>query len=363
MKHASRFPCRLLLLLFVGTGACNRTLAEASPVAQLLASGRLQVESSLDPAENIVPGQRVTLTLQIATDTWFTGGTRIGIPEIPGLVILQTEQFASNASETRDGQTWVIQRWTLDIFPQRVGDFTIDALPLQLQVNDGDGGDATGEVQSPAVRFSVAIPDSLATAEQWVAAPAFTVTQRFDRALDDLAVGDAFEQEVHFEASEVLAMMLPAYEAGRQHGLAAYPAPPVLDNSNNRGQSRATRTTRTSYVVEEPGKYRLGAREYLWWNTARGALEILSLPETRIEVKGDAPLADGAGSSLDKRHFLLALAGLAATVFLFWLVPRLSPRLHWRRAALPLRKLAGLWQTLRRPALPRRLNPGGSAGG
>jgi len=51
-----------------------------------------------------VPGQKVTLTLEIATDRWFAGGTRIGIPEVPGLVILQTEQFASNASETHNGR-------------------------------------------------------------------------------------------------------------------------------------------------------------------------------------------------------------------------------------------------------------------
>ena len=51
--------------------------------------------------------------------TWFTGGTRIRLPEVPGLVILQTEQFASNASERRGDQNWVLQRWTLDVYAQR----------------------------------------------------------------------------------------------------------------------------------------------------------------------------------------------------------------------------------------------------
>ena len=108
------------------------SLAFGSSIEELEASGHLHIESALTPQNGIVPGQKVTLTLEIATDRWFAGGTRIGIPEVPGLVILQTEQFASNASETHNGQTWAIQRWTLDVFPQRAGDFTIGPIPLQL---------------------------------------------------------------------------------------------------------------------------------------------------------------------------------------------------------------------------------------
>lgn len=361
MKLALPRSRRLLWALLVFNSACNTAWAEDSPVEQLLALGRLQIKSSLEPTENIVPNQRVKLTLEVATDTWFTDGTRIGIPEIPGLVILQTEQFASNASETHDGQTWVIQRWTLDVFPQRAGDFTIADLPLRVQVNNGEGGDAAGEVRSPVVQFSVDVPENLATAERWVASPGFTVTQSFDRSLDDLAVGDAFEQQVRFEASDVLAMMLPTYEVERQPGLAAYPAPPVLDNSNNRGQSLATRTTRISYLVEQPGEYRLGAREYLWWNTASGDLELLSLPETRIDVAG-TPLADGSGSSNDKQRLVLALAGLMAMAFLLWLTVKILPRLPLSGVMALCSKLETRWRALRRPALASRLNPGSSAG-
>ena len=343
--------CLLALLTINGTWAGETT------VAQLLASGRLQLDSSIEPATGIVPGQRVKLTLEIATDTWFTGGTRIGIPEIPGLVILQTEQFASNASETRNGQTWVIQRWTLDVFPQRAGSFTIGALPLKVQVNDGQGGDAAGDVRSPRVDFSVAIPDSLATAGQWVAAPDFTATQSFDRSLKDLAVGDAFEQEIRFEASDVLAMMLPTYDVADRPGLAAYPAPPELENSSNRGQSRATRTTRISYVAEQPGEYLLGAREYPWWHTSSGELELLSLPETRIKVLGEAIPANGPSFDAGK-----VLAGVAGIALLVLLLVRLLPRVPGERVWALFRDLGRRWQALRRPALPRRLNPGSSAG-
>ncbi len=327
-------------------------------------AGHLQVDSALSPRTGIVPGQRVVLTLEIATDTWFTGGTRISIPEVPGLVILQTEQFASNASETRNGDSWVVQRWTLDVFPQRAGDFTIGRLPLKVQVNAGEAGNIAGELHSPPQQFRVTVPESLAQAEHWVAAPAFSVSQSFDRSLEGLVVGDAFEHEVRFEATDVLAMMLPGYDAEPQDGLGAYPSPPKLDNSNNRGQSLASRSVRISYVVEQPGHYRLPARDYYWWNTNTGKLALLTLPETRIDVAGSAAAAPAtpARIAITPRQWLLAGAGLAlmiaGTLLARYLLPRL-PVARWRgQLSALLHRLRGLF----RPALATRLNPGSSSG-
>lgn len=336
--------------------------AHADPVQDLLAAGRLQVDSSLSPTGVLVPGQKATLTLKIATQRWFAGGTRISIPEVPGLVILQTEQFASNASETRDGDSWVVQRWTLDVFPQRAGDFSVPPIRLQVKVNTARDGDVEGELLSPPLTFSAAIPDALAQADSWVAAPAFTVRQSFDRSLEGLQPGDAFEREILFEATDVMAMMLPAVTADKLPGLAAYSSPPVLENSNNRGQSSARRIERISYVVEAAGEYRLPAEEIFWWDTQGQELKLLSLPVTEITVGGAGSADATAGSPIPLRLLLLTALGLLVLGAVAWLLHRLSPRLpaQWLNS-----RGAALWRQLRdlrRPALPSRLNPDGSAG-
>jgi len=351
----------LLTLLASHAGAIT-----ADELQALQASGKLQLTSSLNPSENLVPGQKVTLTLKVATDRWFSGGTRISIPEVPGLVILQTEQFASNASENRDGQSWVIQRWTLDVFPQRAGDFIIPPIQLQVKVNAGEAGDLQGTLSSPATRFSTAIPAPLAQAEQWVAAPVFEVSQHFDRALEGLQVGDAFEREILFEAQDVMAMMLPAFAPEKLPGLATYPSPPVLDNNSNRGQAVARRTQRISYVVEQEGRYLLPEQEYFWWDTQRGELNLLSLPATEIVVGtgGSAGTSAAVQSSLDitPRQLLAALVGLLTLAGFVWLARKWLSRLPLARATS---QLSSWWQqlkALRRPALPEQLNPGSNAG-
>lgn len=336
----------------------------ANAAQDLVSGGHLQISRAISPADGIVPGQRVALTLEIATDRWFSGGTRINLPEVPGLVILQNEQFASNASETRGGRNWVIQRWTLDVFPQRVGQFTIPPLTVKLKVNTEDSGDIEVELASEATRFSVAIPDSLSQAGQWVAAPAFTVKQSFNRSLENLAVGDAFEQEVVFAASDVMAMMLPDYTPKQLTGLAAYPAPAVLENSNNRGQTRASRRITVSYVVESAGQFLLPASDYFWWNTDSGELVLVSLPETRIEIDGASSLADkpAADFSFSPREAIALILGM----LLFALVLRLAwvalPHLPIERMKNKLSQLRSAIRELRKPALARRLNPGNSAG-
>lgn len=350
----------LLLLCAVGFPA----VATGATVADLQAAGSLQIDASLAPQTGIVPGQKLTLTVKVATDRWFSGGTRISLPEVPGLVILQTEQFASNASERRGESNWVIQRWNLDIYPQRPGSFSIPPVKVRIKVNSVDG-DVEGVLSSPGLQFTVSLPPALEGLEQWVAAPAFTVNQQFDRSLEGLQVGDAFERVVTFEASDVMAMMLPSLTLEDKPGLAAYPAPPELTNSNNRGQIRASRTERVSYVVQAEGRYLLRARDFHWWDTSQSELRLVSLPAVEITVgSGTASEAPGSTTrpSLNPRQWLALAASLAGLGLLLWLAWRYLPRLPLGRVSVWAGSVRQTLRELRKPALAERLNPGNNAG-
>jgi hypothetical protein len=220
-----------------------------------------------------------------------------------------------------------------------------------------------GEVLSPLLQFSVTVPTSLEQISQWVAAPTFTVSQHFDTTLENLNVGDAFEQEILFEASDVLAMMLPTYEAAQQPGLAAYPSPVELDNSTNRGQTRASRRLRISYVVEQAGQFVLPAREYYWWNTQNSELELLSVPETRIVIAGAALAEEAASTSrtVTPRQLLVLFIGLIVLAIIARVAMIYLPRLPWAKPTATLSNLVSRWRALRKPALAAQLNPGSSA--
>ncbi len=360
MKEQDRPLSTLLRCGLLALFACVPMPALCVSVAELQAQGRLQINSAVSPTGQLVPGQKTLLTLEIATDRWFGGGTRIAIPEVPGLVILQTEQFASNASENRNGQSWVIQRWNLDIYPQRAGEFSIPPIELSLTVNAGASENVEGKLNSPPTAFSVVIPPALQQAQDWVASPRFTVSQQFDRSLEDLQPGDAFERTIEFEADDVMAMMLPEVAVQKIPGMGVYPSPPVLQNSNNRGQSLAKRSQSISYIVEAQGQYKLPAMEFFWWDTTGGSLQLLSLPETSITV-GAGIAQDEQPAQRSTRLWLLLAAGVVIVGALLWLTRQLWRRLPLARVKAALLDLRRSWQAMRQPALPEHLNPGSNA--
>lgn len=336
--------------------SASLVLAADEDIAALRENGNLTVRSSIKPDTNLVPGQKLSLTIEIATDNWFSGGTRIRIPEVAGLVILQTGQFAANATERRQGNTWVVQRWTLDVYPQQAGDFTVGEIRLDIQVGGGDGN-VEGSTTSPPISFSVAVPEPLAQAGFWVAAPQFSVTEEFDRTPEGLVPGDAFERTITFEGIDTMAMMLPAFEAEDLQGLASYPAPPVLDNYNNRGEVRARRVQSISYVVEAPGNYLLPARDFFWWDTREDKLRLLSLPAREIHIAGKAARGNHPGNKKLKA-WTMAAGGIALLGLVAWLLLHYRP---WRRLEILAEPAGRFWSRLKslgRPALPERLNPG-----
>jgi len=351
---------RLLILTFAFavTTASSASFAQTETTLEdLIAAQRLTIATRLLPNDNIMVGQKLALEITIATDRWFKGGTRIRLPEVPGLVILQTEQFASNASEQRQGKNWVVQRWSIDVYPRQEGSFLIPNIDLELSVA-GEGVDTiAGTTQTESLTFAAAIPPGLTADDQWVAAPTFSVRQRFDRDLSALAVGDALEHTIVLSAEDVMAMMLPAYAAPALEGLKAYPLPPQLINNSNRGQSTAERTETISYIAQAPGDFILPARDFHWWNTATQELTLVSLLPTKVTVTGVA--ASSVGSGINPRLVAAVTGVIILLAGVLWLAHRWLPQLPWQRLVAPLQNAKAVLIKLRQPALPEELNPGG----
>ena len=352
----------LLLLTLLLVVLCKPSWSAS--VAELQSAHHLEISSKLIPPADIVPGQRVELVITIATDRWFTGGTRLEIPEVPGLVILQTNSFASNSSESRNGQSWVVQRWALDVFPQRAGNFTIPPLTAAVKVSDQGTNTVEGELHSPGLHFQAVIPQSLARAEHWVAAPRYSVSQSFDGDLENLKIGDAFQREVVFEASGIMAMMLPTLAVEELPGLAAYPEPPALTNSSNRGDMIARRVERISYVVEAQGQYQLPASDYFWWDTATAQLQMRFLPAVDITIGGGqvGSNANTPINSVDLIQLIKYVLGFLLVTSVIWMLYRRLPRAPLARITEPFINAARRLNQMRKPALPSRLNPDNSAG-
>lgn len=290
-------------------------------------------------------GQEVSLVIEISTRRWFAGGTRIQHPEIEKLVVLQRDQFATNLSRQEKGQTWVVQQWRLELYPQAAATYALPSLKLELAVNDATAGIVRGALHSEPLQFTAKVPELLKPVEFWLATPAFSITDEFDRSLEQLQPGDAFSRTIRTSATHITSMMLPTPRGDSTPGLAVYPDNPILEDRSNRGEALAQRTDRFTYVVEDSGQYQLPEQVFYWWDTAKGEVHTQRLAAITIDA-GVAAASTTASSwtsdiQLQLRWVAVALPALLLVALLTYRLrhpPPPSSRARLRAATRALEK-------------------------
>ncbi len=243
----------------------------------------IEVSAWVDPASEIVVSQQLILNIEIATSTYFLGGTRLPQLEIPDAIVLRRESFAVNSTKRKDGQTWAVQLWSMALYPQRAGRFEIPMIKLEATISGADGQPTQVSGTSEAFEFDVVVAADAPMNKPWLATTKFSVEETFDRDFANLELGDAITRTINFRAEDLAAMMLPEVRFNAvEDGLAIYPVPPVLDDKVNRGEYLAQRTENITYVVEKPGRFTLPAQSYYWFDLASRSFKVEELPEYTI---------------------------------------------------------------------------------
>ena len=319
-----------VLMLFVCVSA------SADTIAQLQQEDKLRIRAWVEPEDNIIARQQVKLQIEVATDKWFSGGTRTGRFEIKDAIVMQREKFAVNSTRTVGDKSWTVQQWTLVVYPQRDGQFEIPAIPLQLSVA-GDGIESIiGEVSTQPMTFEAMVPEQIISGQMqdnknWLASNRFEVEESFNKATEELVPGDALIRTITFSADNLPAMMLPEIEVENVEGVAVYRKPPQLTDKVNRGEYIAERTEVITYVFEKAGEYELPKQIFFWWSLETNSLETIELSEHTLKIIGmgnGVDLMQQATPSNDRNRLvelipLFKLAGVILLVVLaVWLAVR-----------------------------------------
>ncbi len=192
MAHARSQKTVLMLAALVGISIGSNATAAAQDrpnVQQLQTAGKLLVKTWVDPVRAIVAKQQINFVIEVATDKWFSGGTRVGRLEIDDAIVLQREQFALNSTRREQGVTWSVQQWRISVYPQRAGVYEIPALRLTVSVAGDDGKPISGELSTMPVGFKAGVPKALAALASasesevdWVASPAYSVAESYSQS-------------------------------------------------------------------------------------------------------------------------------------------------------------------------------------
>lgn len=324
---------------------------------ELMRQDHVRVIARLEPAE-VIATQRANLVITLATDTWFSGGTRIAPPEIRNAIVLQRQTFAVNATHRESGKTWATQSWTIEIYPQYADDYVVPPLSVELSVADGSGGRASGQVWTEPLQLRAIAPPTPPPATDWVVAPELEVSARWDQPMEELMAGDSRRRTIRIRATNLPAMVLPLPHAEDIAGLGVYPQPVRRDDQTNRGDATATLEYSVDYFCEEPGDYTVPGWQLAWWQPEEKRWHVAEVPATSFSVAPNPNITtsevaeeDAPASPRWGKRTLVGL-GLLAVVYalLRWLGPSVLRGGRWLRQHL-IREphpAARAWRTLDR---------------
>ena len=263
------------------------------------------------PARVLV-GQPLAVDIEVLVPGWLTAPLELPASVAADGATIRLADGSHNLSERVDGQTYAGVRRRYELLPGRAGDLTVPSIAVTVRWSDG-ARQATTPLRTLPLSATVALPEGMETLGYHILTPRFEFTQRVDRPLDALKVGDAFSRTLTLRAEGMPAMQLPALVAQPIAGLAAYADAAVLDDvRGERGApDRVLRRERITYVVQTAGDYELPGIELRWFDTRAQRLRTARVPALRVHAvaaRATRPIppqaaADGASAVSPPLYF------------------------------------------------------------
>ncbi len=349
-----RITCGLLL--------CLLTLPLTAAESVFMEVHLLNRQGEPTDSLTVKVGQRVTMALDIYTDTWFTRAPEIQPLELKGVINLQVQQFGTNYSDNRQGVSYAVQRREVTLFPQRTGQFIVPGQRASVWAA-GEGGKRLPpvDVRSEPLVFQVEAIAAETGPSTVLVADDLELDDTFEPELQvlqsgtrNLYAGDAVIRRVRLKAQGTLGMLIkplqwPALDNVTQQGRRAQ-----VNDRTNRGEFTGIREEIRSYIFERPGDYVLPELTVYWWNATNESMDSVTLPERQLTVQAggvlqtgsDAGMAAGVKTRWQWSTLLKLLClSIAAVLCGWWLVMRAYPDMrarwqHRREAYLASRRYA-----------------------
>lgn len=293
---------------------------------------RSMARAHLEPAGRVVVGQPVKLVVDVLVTTWFTSAPEFPVFDLPGALVIRSDEQAPHLTEQIDGVTWFGLTQTYTVTPMEPHEFAIPRLQVVLHPGMAPG---PVKVWSPARKFAARVPAGAEGVAVFLSTSRLDMVQRFDHKLASLHVGDAFTRTITSTAKGTQAMFLPPIHFAEVEGLAVYPNAPKVENisRDREGFIGGRRIDSATYVVQKPGHYELPAVTVQWWDLRLGKLREHTVPpitfdaapnpDYRPEIAPPAELDESArprASGEDLRRWAIGGGGGLAGVAAIWLL-------------------------------------------
>ena len=237
-------------------------------------------------------GEPLVVTISVYTSTWFTKPPVFEEIQIKGALLVRLEQRSGAKTVTIGRKQYPAIEQRFVIYPNAIGENTLPSFKVKTtSPPEGDYKGLERTVATKERKFMVQGPPEGMDTSKWLTAYDVTISETWDKPLNNITAGDVLERRISIRASGALAAAIPPLDLTNFEFGTIYPKTPLLGNFQNSASFTGSRTEITNYLIEKDGTFTIPETSISWFSLRTKQLESAKLAAIEIEVATNPDLA------------------------------------------------------------------------
>ena len=264
-------------------------------IAVLLWVNTLPVWSETKPAnvwatvqfnkQSVEVGEPLMVTITVYTSTWFTAPPKFSEIQVPEAMMVDYQQRTGAITKTIGNKSYPAIEKRFVVYPFRVGENSLPSLSIVTESPpEGDYKGKRKVIKSPERTFTVKPPPGGIDTKNWITSYRLSLTERWDKPMDQLKQGDVRERLISIRAEGALAALIPPLEFTEGSFGHVYSKAADLTNVQNQTSFTGTRTESWTYLMESEGSHIIPGIEVSWFDPVSGKLELAKIEDKEISI-------------------------------------------------------------------------------
>ena len=241
---------------------------------------------------NVMVGEPLVVTISVYTSTWFTKPPVFEEIQIKGALLVRLEQRSGAKTVTIGRKQYPAIEQRFVIYPNAIGENTLPSFKVKTtSPPEGDYKGLERTVATKERKFMVQGPPEGMDTSKWLTAYDVTISETWDKPLNNITAGDVLERRISIRASGALAAAIRPLDSTNIEFGTIYPKTPLLGNFQNSASFTGSRTEITNYLIEKDGTFTIPETSISWFSLRTKQLESAKLEAIEIEVATNPDLA------------------------------------------------------------------------
>ncbi|MEH0157113.1 BatD family protein [Limibacter armeniacum] len=240
--------------------------------------------------KSVYQQQPFRVKVTVYTATWFTAPLEFENLQIPNAFILPFERTVSGMHNI-NGKQYAGLEFFYIVFPYEPGDYQVPPISIKAETPpEGSSTSRTVTVKTKPISFKVKeVPKDLKK-ENWMVANNVFISEKWNKPLDNLKVGDVLERAITISGRGTLPAFIPEVAMQKVDWASIYPKSPQLLDRRDDQNANGIRIETASYLLEKEGTFELPPEKVSWWNPYTKKISSKQTPPREVKVAANPNL-------------------------------------------------------------------------